>query len=188
MIYAAATIATGRVISTAPVAAAESSCQILDEISLYFVNQTGLTNQLSKGILMSDRNLAVVTQIFERFSAGDMPGLLSFQSDEIVWDYRSENFTEGMDNPLNNLWKGKTGITQFLNTLLTTQEVIEFEPRDFFANEDQVVAIGHSHWKVIETGKEWASDFAMVFTLKEGLVTHWRPIFDYTAERIAYQS
>ena len=131
---------------------------------------------------MSDRNLAVVAQIFERFAAGDVPGLLSFQSDEIVWDY------QGPDSPLNNLWKGKTGITEFLNTLLTTQEVIEFEPRDLFANEDQVVAIGHFHWKVIETNKEWASDFAMVFTLKEGLVTHWRPIFDYTAEAMAYQS
>ena len=131
---------------------------------------------------MSDRNLAVVTQIFERFAAGDMPGLLSFQSDEIVWDYR------GPDSPLNNLWEGKTGITEFLNTLLTTQEVIEFEPRALFANEDKVVAIGHFHWKVIETDREWASDFAMVFTLKEGLVTHWRPIFDYTAEAMAYQS
>jgi ketosteroid isomerase-like protein len=182
MIYTAATIATGKVISTAPVVAAENPCHILNKTSLFSVNQTGNTNQLSKGILMSDRDLAVVTQIFERFSAGDMPGLLSFQSDEIVWDYR------GPDSPLNNLWKGKAGITEFLNTLLTTQEVIEFEPRDFFANEDQVVALGHFRWKVIETDREWASDFAMVFTIKEGLVTHWRPIFDYTAEAMAYQS
>ena len=131
---------------------------------------------------MSNGNSAIVAQIFERFAAGDVPGLLSFQSDEVVWDHR------GPASPLNNLWKGKTGITQFLNTLLTTQEVIEFEPQDFFVNEDQVVALGHFRFKVIETEREWASDFAMVFTLKEGLVTHWRPIFDYTAERIAYQS
>ncbi len=42
--------------------------------------------------------------------------------------------------------------------------------------------------RFIRISQEWASDFAMVFTLKEGLVTHWRPIFDYTAEAMAYQS
>ena len=131
---------------------------------------------------MSDENSAIVAQIFERFAAGDVPGLLSFQSDEVVWDHR------GPASPINNLYKGKTGVTEFLATLSTTQEVLEFEPRDFFANEDQVVALGHFRFKVIETEREWASDFAMVFTLKEGLVTHWRPIFDYTSEAMAYQS
>ncbi|MDB4698516.1 nuclear transport factor 2 family protein [Candidatus Latescibacteria bacterium] len=131
---------------------------------------------------MSNGNSAIVAQIFERFAAGDVPGLLSFQSDEVVWDHR------GPASPISNLYKGKTGVTEFLATLSTTQEVLEFEPRDFFANEDQVVALGHFRFKVIETEREWASDFAMVFTLKEGLVTHWRPIFDYTAEAMAYQS
>ncbi len=132
---------------------------------------------------MSNENPAIVAQIFERFAAGDVPGLLSFQSDEVVWDHRG-----GPDSPINHLYKGKTGVTEFLATLSTTQEVLEFEPRDFFANEDQIVALGHFRFKVIETDREWASDFAMVFTLKEGLVTHWRPIFDYTAEAMAYQS
>ena len=131
---------------------------------------------------MSNENSAIVAQIFERFAAGDVPGLLSFQSDEVVWDHR------GPGSPISNLYKGKTGVTEFLATLSATQEVLEFEPRDFFANEDQVVALGHFRFKVIETEREWASDFAMVFTLKEGLVTHWRPIFDYTAEAMAYQS
>ena len=131
---------------------------------------------------MSNENSAIVAQIFERFAAGDVPGLLSFQSDEVVWDHR------GPASPVSGLYKGKTGVTEFLATLSTTQEVLEFEPRDFFANEDQVVALGHFRFKVIETEREWASDFAMVFTLKEGLVTHWRPIFDYTAEAMAYQS
>ena len=131
---------------------------------------------------MSNENSAIVAQIFERFAAGDVPGLLSFQSDEVVWDHR------GPASPISGLYKAKTAVTEFLATLSTTQEVLEFEPRDFFANEDQVVALGHFRFKVIETEREWASDFAMVFTLKEGLVTHWRPIFDYTAEAMAYQS
>ena len=107
-----------------------------------------------------------------------MPGLLSFQSDEVV-----------PASPISGLYKkGKTGVTEFLATLTTMQDVLEFEPRDFFANEDEVVPLGHFRFGVIETEREWESDFTMVFTLNEGLVTHWRPIFDYTAEAIAYQS
>jgi hypothetical protein len=70
MSYAAATIATGKVMSTAPVAAAESSCHILNKTSLFSVNQTGHTNQLSRGILICDRNLVVVTPNIRAFFCG----------------------------------------------------------------------------------------------------------------------
>jgi hypothetical protein len=49
MIYAATTMVTDVVISTAPVAATESSCQILDETSLSSFNRTGRNKQLSRG-------------------------------------------------------------------------------------------------------------------------------------------
>ena len=84
--------------------------------------------------------------------------------------------------------KGKEGIKEFLGTLSTTQEVVEFEPREYFSNGDRVVAVGHFRFKVIETGNEWASDFAMAYTVTDGLISHWRGIFDMTAESIAYQS
>ena len=37
------------------------------------------------------------------------------------------------------------------------------------------------------SGKEWDSDFAMTFTVENGLITYWRPIHDMTAEAEAYQ-
>ena len=131
---------------------------------------------------MNNGNIAVVSQVFERFAEGDVPGLMNLQSDAVEWDHR------GPDSPLNNLYKGKAGVAEFLGTLSTTQEVLEFEPQKFFANDNQVVALGHFRFKVIETGKEWASDFAMIFIVKNNLVTYWRPIFDYTAEAMSYQS
>tara|TARA_B100000686_G_C16073375_1_gene610399 strand:- start:53 stop:448 length:396 start_codon:yes stop_codon:yes gene_type:complete len=131
---------------------------------------------------MSEANIGVVQEAFKRFSEGDLPGFLNLCTDDIKWDHRGPN------SPLNKLYTGKEGIKEFLGTLSTTQEVIEFEPREYFSNGDRVVALGHFRFKVIETGNEWASDFAMAYTVTGGLISHWRGIFDMTAESIAYQS
>ena len=131
---------------------------------------------------MSEANITVVQEAFMRFSEGDLPGFLNLCSDDIEWDHRGPN------SPLDKLYKGKEGVAEFLGTLSTTQEVLEFEPREYFSNGDRVVTLGRFQFKVIETGNEWASDFAMAYTLKNGLISHWRGIFDMTAESIAYQS
>ena len=131
---------------------------------------------------MSEANITVVQEAFMRFSEGDLPGFLNLCADDIEWDHRGPN------SPLDKLYKGKEGVAEFLGTLSTTQEVLEFEPREYFSNGDRVVTLGRFQFKVIETGNEWASDFAMAYTLKDGLISHWRGIFDMTAESIAYQS
>ena len=131
---------------------------------------------------MSEANITVVQEVFKRFSEGDLPGFLNLCADDIEWDHRGPN------SPLAKRYKGKEGVAEFLGTLSTTQEVLEFEPREYFSNGDRVVTLGHFHFKVVETGKDWASDFAMAYTLKDGLISHWRGIFDMTAESIAYQS
>ncbi len=131
---------------------------------------------------MSEENIRVVKEVFKRFSEGDLPGFLNLCADDIEWDHRGPN------SPLDKIYKGKEGVAEFLGTLSTTQEVLEFEPREYFSNGDRVVTLGHFHFKVVETGKDWASDFAMAYTLKDGLISHWRGIFDMTAESIAYQS
>ncbi len=131
---------------------------------------------------MSEANILVVQEAFKRFSEGDLTGFLDLCSDDIEWDHR------GPDSPFDKLYKGKDGVSEFLATLSMTQEVLEFEPREYFANGDRVVALGYFHFKVIETGTDWASDFAMAYTLRDGLISHWRGIFDMTAESIAFQS
>ncbi len=131
---------------------------------------------------MSEENILVVQEAFKRFSEGDLTGFLDLSADDIEWDHR------GPDSPLDKLYKGKEGVSEFLATLSTTQEVLEFEPSEYFSNGDRVVALGHFHFKVIETGNDWGSDFAMAYTVRDGLISHWRGFFDMTAESIAYQS
>lgn len=131
---------------------------------------------------MSEANIRVVQEAFRRFSEGDLPGFLNLCAEDIEWDHT------GPKSPLNKLYKGKAGVAEFLGTLSTTQEVLEFEPREFFSDGDRVVTLGHFRFKVVETGNEWASDFAMAYTVTDELISHWRGIFDMTAESVAYNS
>ena len=129
---------------------------------------------------MSEKNISVVQEAFKCFSEGDLSGLLNVCAEDIVIDHR------GPSRPLNKLCKGVDGVREFWTALFTTQEILEFKSLEFFSNQDRVVSLGHFHFLIIETGSDWASDFAMAFTVKCGAISNWKGYFDMTAESIAY--
>ncbi len=131
---------------------------------------------------MSDANIQLVKQGFDRFATGDIPGFLELMSDDVQWDHRGP---EGV--PFNRMYQGRAEVGEFFKTLAETSETIAFEPREFFSADNRVVALGFFRFKVIATGKEWESDFAMTFTVQNNHITHWKPIFDMGAEAAAVQ-
>ena len=131
---------------------------------------------------MSDGNIEVVRGMYEAFGAGDIAGIIARQAEDTVWDHSGPP-----GNPLNRVFEGHAGVGEFFEILGGTQETLEFEPKEFFASGDRVVAVGFFRFRVTATGKEWESDWAMTYTLRDGLITHWRPIFDMSAEAAAYQ-
>jgi ketosteroid isomerase-like protein len=127
-------------------------------------------------------SIEVVKQLFEAFGEGDLPGILSLVSEDCQWDHRGPYAV-----PIGKLFVGPEGVGEFFKVLSDTQETLEFEAREFFGSGNRVVVLGYQRFRVIETGKEWASDYAMAWTLEDGLVTHWRPIHDMGAEAVAHQ-
>ena len=65
---------------------------------------------------------------------------------------------------------------------------LAFEAREFFGSGDRVVVLGFMRFKVHSTGKEWEADWAMAFTVRDGLITEWRVLFDMGAEAAAFQA
>ena len=130
---------------------------------------------------MSDANIQLVQKVYEKFMGADLPGLLSLVSEDSRWDHRGP---EGV--PINRLYEGRDDVANFLTELGESQEVQEFEPREFFADGDRVVAIGFHRFRVNATGKVWESDWAHLFTIRDNLVAEWRPIHDMGAEAAAF--
>jgi ketosteroid isomerase-like protein len=67
------------------------------------------------------------------------------------------------------------------------QETLEFEPREFIAQGDKVVSLGHYRWRVKTTGREFSSDFAHVFTVRDGKIVSFQEYTDTASAARAYQ-
>ena len=57
-------------------------------------------------------------------------------------------------------------------------EFTNFEPRSFISEGDKVVAAGYFAGKARATGKVFESDWAMIWTVREGKVTHYQAYAD----------
>ncbi len=70
--------------------------------------------------------------------------------------------------------------------VVEAQESLEFDPREYVCEGEQVVAIGHYRWKVRSTGKVFESNFVHIFTIRENLVVRFREFLDSAALAAAH--
>src|SRR5215204_5832962 len=119
---------------------------------------------------MSEReNTELVQRAYGSFRDGDIPAVLDSLSEDVEWVTAE---IEGV--PVGGTWQGREQAGPFFQNLSEAQEPRQFEPREFVAQDDRVVALGHYAWHVNSTGKEWESDFAHVFTVREGKVARFQ--------------
>jgi uncharacterized protein len=116
--------------------------------------------------MSEQENTGLVQQAYGYFQSGDIPSVLDSLSEDVEW---SSPPLEGV--PVSGTWHGREQVGQFFQTLGDTQEVRQFEPREFVAQDNKVVALGHYAWHVKSTGREWESDFVHVFSVRDGKVT-----------------
>jgi len=127
-------------------------------------------------------SIDVIKRMYDAFEEGDLPTVLSLVSEDCQWDHRGPP-----GPPVNKLFVGPAGVEEFFHTLGETQEMLEWEAQEFFGSGNRVVALGICRFRVIETGKEWASDWVGAYTVEDGLIKSWKPIFDMSAEVEAYR-
>jgi uncharacterized protein len=75
-------------------------------------------------------------------------------------------------------------VARFFKELAGDGEITVFEPREFIEADDRGVVLGFVRVTLSATGKTFESEWAHVFTVKDGLVTRWVEFFD-TAARVA---
>ena len=93
---------------------------------------------------MSDTNIQVVKDMFERFRAGDGPGFLALLTDDVYWDHRGPNGA-----PFNRLYEGREAVAGFLEDLGGAEEALLVDDREYFASGDRVVCIGFMRFRAI---------------------------------------
>lgn len=89
-------------------------------------------------------NIQVVHQAYEAFGRGDVPGVLALLKDDVEWS------TPGPPDviPYAGSRTGHEQVEEYFEAFGGAVEVGEFEPMNFFAEEDMVVVLGHYAFRV----------------------------------------
>ena len=124
-------------------------------------------------------NTQVVQQAYQYFKSGNIEGVLSLMADDVDWRLPA---VENM--PHSGQRKGLEQVAEFFADV---QDAKLFDPNDFIAQGDRVVALGHYIWQVKPTNRQYESDFVHIFTVRGGKITGFDEYFDTTPATIAYQ-
>lgn len=132
--------------------------------------------------MIEDSNKDLVRSGYEKFSSGDVPGLMNLFSDDIDWS------TPHLENaPFGGRLLGLKAVGEFFQKLGDTEDFAYFEPTEFVAQGDRVVVLGRCKATVKPTGRNYEMDWVHVFTVHEGKVTNFAEFFDSALVNKAFQ-
>jgi ketosteroid isomerase-like protein len=119
------------------------------------------------------KNIQTIQDTYAAFGRLDIDALLGMMSNDIDWQFfgPSELITTGPR-------RGKPEVARFFQEVEATWSFEAFEPRQFIAQEDTVVVLGSYRGTAKETGRKFATEWAQVFTLRDGKVTQFREYAD----------
>jgi len=129
---------------------------------------------------MSNGNIALVQGLYAAFGRGDVASIVGMLTAEVDW----QTLGPAKDYPVFGQRKGKAAVQEFFAQVGSTEEFSEFSPREFYATDDKVFALGSYAGKIKKTGKPFACEWAHVFTIAGGKVSRFREFTD-TAQFVA---
>lgn len=128
-------------------------------------------------------NTKVVQGAYAAFGRGDIPGVLSAVADDVDWH---GVIGAGTHVPMHGPRRGHSQVAQFFQQVGENLDFKTFEPREFLAQGDKVVTLGHYEGTIKKTQRSMKSDFVMVFTLKNGKIVRFREYLDVTSLNAAF--
>lgn len=129
------------------------------------------------------QNIELVKQCYQDFMNGDIPQLLSRCKDDIAWELPE---IEGI--PFAGKRQGHAQVAEFFKQVDEMQNIEQFEPRDFVAQNDKVIVMGHYAWNVKPSGEPIESDWIHVFTIRDGQIAGFREFMDSHVAEAAYRA
>lgn len=129
------------------------------------------------------QNTQVVRTAYAAFLRGDAQAVLDTLHDDVVW--KPVNGV-GSQVPFGGVRRGKAAVGEFFRILSETEVFEQFEPREFVAQGDKVVALGHYCARTKALGRTFESDWAMVFTVRDGKIAEFNEFTDSAGINAAF--
>lgn len=119
---------------------------------------------------------AVVQQAYAAFSQGDVAAILDLVADEVDWEFvGSENLEYA------GLRRNRDEVAAFFAAVAAADAIHVFEPREFIEAGAHVTVLGWEQATALDSTEDFASEWAHVFTVRDGKITRWRGFFNTAA-------
>ncbi len=125
-------------------------------------------------------SVSLIQDLYACFLRGQLDAILAKVADNVIWIQPKNSGIPYCGNRT-----GRSGVTAFF-TALQAVEIETFEPQEYFASGDRVFAIGGWSGRARTTGKRFTSEWVMVWTVSNGLVTHFHAYEDTAAVAAAF--
>ena len=129
-------------------------------------------------------NVRAIMDAYASFKKGDIENVLRTLTDDVEW------ITPGPPDliPVAGKRRGRKEVSQFFSTLKEQEEVQFFEPQEYVAQGDKVIALIKYRGRVKATGKTVEADLVHVFTFAKGKVRTFQEFYDTAAVLDAYKT
>ena len=133
--------------------------------------------------MAEQENLQIVQEAYAAMGRGDMQALLNAMSDDMDWQiFGPEDII-----PVAGRRHGREQVAQLFSSIGDVVEIQEFEPREFIAQGDNVVALGYERTKVKSTGRVFENNWSHVWTVRGSKVVRFREYWDTAAGAAAFR-
>lgn len=133
---------------------------------------------------MTDQEIIQVVQdLYAAFGRGDVAAVLAAFTDDAEIVFPGPSVI-----PFTGTHRGQAAIGQFFQTLGENVEIREFGADEYIAQNETVVALGHERASARDSGRGWETDWAMVFTLRDGKISGLREFHETATIAAAFRT
>ncbi len=131
---------------------------------------------------MQQHNIKLVQEIYAAVGRGDISAVVDRMTDDIEIEVPGP-----AEIPFAGDFHGADGVGLFFQAIGANADVHVLEPREFIADTERVVVLGHEKLTAKRTGRTWETDWAMVWTTRDGKVSRLREYHQTDAIAAAFR-
>jgi ketosteroid isomerase-like protein len=127
----------------------------------------------------TSKALEVVQNVYAAFGRGDVPAILDLVSEEVDWKFIG---SKGL--PYTGTFR-KDELAQWFASIPMVENIMVFEPREFISAGETVTVLGWERTQARLSGKIFETEWAHVFTARDGRIVRFWGIYDTEASAAA---
>lgn len=132
---------------------------------------------------MSRSPIETTQEVFTRFGAKDVPGIVELLDDDIRIEFYGPEVI-----PYAGDYRGKVEARRFFETVLSSVDIHQFDAEQMVCDGDVVTVTGVLHLTARSTGRPIRSVFAHVITVRDGRWLRFRDFMNTAVAVAAFSS